>query len=195
MRDGSFVAMLSLFSGEKAGEVSVSLPGDGGLVQLRAKRVVSSRILAWKTRSASPHPHNNHHHHHTNAIITILVITIIIITIIIIIIITIAIISSSSLIVIVIVVIIIIAIIITITSTARSVEIFASCPREWQEAMSSRGVYLSVCHRRHPDVVYSSIVVGGTSAFFRVMILRSFSAHIFCTHFPQDDFLRSFFSI
>ena len=38
-------------------------------------------------------------------------------------------------------------------SSARSVEIFASSPRKWQEAVSSRGVSLSVCHGRHPDVI------------------------------------------
>ena len=30
---------------------------------------------------------------------------------------------------------------------------FASSPRKWQEAVSSRGVSLSVCHERHPDVI------------------------------------------
>ena len=38
-------------------------------------------------------------------------------------------------------------------SSARSVEMFASSPRKWQEAVSSRGVSLSVCHGRHPDVI------------------------------------------
>ena len=38
-------------------------------------------------------------------------------------------------------------------SSAHSVEISASSPRKWQEAVSSRGVSLSVCHGRHPDVI------------------------------------------
>ena len=42
-------------------------------------------------------------------------------------------------------------------------------------------------------VVISSIGLGGSSALFHVMILRSFSTHIFCARFPQDDFVRSFF--
>ena len=46
-------------------------------------------------------------------------------------------------------------------SSTRSLEIFASSPRKWQEAVSSRGVSLSVCHGRHPDVIYCMLVGEG----------------------------------
>ena len=46
-------------------------------------------------------------------------------------------------------------------SSTRSLETFASSPRKWQEAVSSRGVSLSVCHGRHPDVIYCMLVGEG----------------------------------
>ena len=55
-------------------------------------------------------------------------------------------------------------------SSARSVEMFVSSPRKWQEAVSSRGVSLSVCHGRHPDIIYCVLVGEG---LVRSTVVRS----------------------